>query len=556
MKKRILYAMNTAVVRVVSLALLAMLTLAAALYQKGYYDFTFIERVPLPGYGADDTPDSPVTPETEQTPDTEEIPSIGTGDVGQTDSPAPDDPTTPPTNPSNPGTTQTTTSKKAADVIAGLTSTRSALSAGYTMQTGGTFQKGKWVFTDLGIKGFSDQYSLSEYQRRTVMTTEYERGCIVQSPTTETAKRPAVMLKNGLIIKDNGKGSLEVLRLDGTVMLKDYDESTFYLTDLRDAEGHVLFCAPKIEKETVFLPIMQPNEYSGIPEETGFYEEEETEVEYVVNTYWYLSADNKWVVSSYTDENPPVELNKGLSFDAPSDYGESDCDIERFYAYGSWGFRSKSTGQTLLSPRYRMAYNFHDGYAIVLDYYQMHIIDKNFRDVYVSGFEYPETFVTFNELTMPDTNGIENLGTYYVSHGLTRVRYRRNLSTYKVYNYIKTDDYSTLIDLSGKEFPFPTGYSMISYSDGVILLKKDGEELYGYMNYKGEWIAQPMYTYARPFISGLGVLGYANGKKGIIDVSGSWVLPMSFEAVSDVSMGGVTVFDRTTGWHVLQCAAK
>jgi hypothetical protein len=133
---------------------------------------------------------------------------------------------------------------------------------------------------------------------------------------------------------------------------------------------------------------------------------------------------------------------------------------------------------------------------------------------------------------------------------------RPNLVTYMTYYYIKTADYNTLIDIRGNEFQIPGGYTLESYSDGVLLLKKQDEALYGYMNYKGEWIVEPEYSYARPFVMGLGVIGDKDGKKGIVNTEGAFVVPMTFDKISDISKGTIALYDTSVGWSVLRLMAK
>lgn len=550
MKQRIRYLLGTGFVRVVSVAVLAFLTLAAILYQKEYYDFTFFERKPLPDYSAEEEPQD-TAPAVPQQPDK----PADTGDIGEDPSVTPvTDPagTGTETAPGQPVTPTEPVTVTAKTVIDGLMKTWEAKNKGYTAQTGGIYAGNNWILADLNLAGLPVTYSYSDYQTRTLVTTEYERGCFWTEETTKTTERPAVMLKNGCIILDKSGGKLTLKNLDGNDIILNYDEKKLALTEYRTPEGEPVFVTWSTVKEKVHLPIMRANEFTGRMEESGEFEEAETEVETTKGTYYIIGEKNKLVEIDITAK----ELDRGLLFDMPADYGDTDCDIER-YLYGAyWGYRIKSTGKVIVYPRYRRAYNYHDGYAICFDDYNMYILDMQGKAVYSAGCDKPEVFATFNELTYPDTNGIETLGSYYVSHGLTRVRLRRNLVTYRVYYYIKEEDVSVLIDTEGREFALPAGYELQSYSDGLICLKKQDGQIYGFMNYKGEWVVQPEYRYAGPFLSGLAVLQTTDRKYGLIDETGAWVLPPVFDEISDVSMGAVAVYDKETGWHVLRCMKK
>ena len=552
MKKRILHLIGVQCIRAAAIVIMLGLTVSAMMYLRGYFDFSFIERVPLKS--ADEETQSveteavtaPVSKDTEAAepdtgePSTEEIP----------------DDQTPAQNPESDSAQQTSTAKETAQTVSdALKTTKTLQSQGYSAQTFGTYQRGTSVLAKLPLSGLGKSFSYSEYDVRDVQIVEYEKGCIVTEEITVTEDRPAVTLRNGYIIREvNGKFTL--LKPDGTTLLSDYDESDFRLTELRDENGRALFAAVKRVKEDVYLPIMTVEEYSRRPMESGFFEEEPTSMDVEQLTYYILSDDGKWEVSSYTDEDPPKETELGLQFDAPLDFGESDCDLVRFYSYGRWGYKNAKTGETVIFPRFTEAYNFHDGYAVALDGYMMYFLNEQGSIVYQMSYAEPELFQTYENITLPDTNGIESLGYYYFSHGLTRIRVRQNLVTYKAYYYIKESDSSYLFDINGNQFHLPTGYTLEAYSDGVLLLKNNDTGLYGCMNYKNEWIVQPQYSHVTPSLSGMIVVGEENGKKGLVDTDGNWILPQVFDYLSAPSAGMIAAYDESIGWQVFRMMSK
>ncbi len=556
MKKKLLYTISTWVIRTLSLAVMLAITVGSVAYLRGYFDFTFIERVD-PTKPSRETETDAVTDE--PTPDTgtleTEVPDVGTQDTGMSDAPV----TAPPAETPSQETVQKPAAVTAATVSASLTKTKTAKSTGYRDFTEGIFQKGKTILTNTGITGLGTEESYSMYDVRVTVTNEYgDHGCFVTEESIKSVPRPAVTLKNGYIIRDVG-GKLSLLRSDGATLLSDYDENVFRVTDLRDRDGNVLFAAVKRETRTEPVPIMKKDEITGRLVETGYYEEDmERKVEVEVLTYYTLSADGKWVQSDYTDANPHPESDKGLSFAMPQDYGESDCDLVRFKQGTQWGYKNEKTGETVVYPQYKAAYNFHDGYAVALDNYYIYFLNEKGTVVNRLAYSAPEVFVTNNELTLPDTNGIESLGTYYFSHGLTRVRLRENLVTYKYYNYIKSSDKPVLIDVQGNEYKIPDGYSLLSYSDGVMLIQNNETGLYGCMNYKGAWVVWPEYRSVTPSLSGMIVVENKRGKMGVVDTEGNEILPCVYDYISAPVAGMLAVYDETlpTKWEVYKVMTK
>lgn len=144
------------------------------------------------------------------------------------------------------------------------------------------------------------------------------------------------------------------------------------------------------------------------------------------------------------------------------------------------------------------------------------------------------------------------LGHYYFDDGLIRMRVVERLP-HKLNIY--EDDYEVLLDTNGKKVSIvPEGYTLVSYSDSVFLLERNGR--YGYYHRDGYWVAQPIYTYAAPFIEGLAVVGYENGVKGVIDTSGNIVIPFRYNVISNASSGLFACFSDEEGWKVYAKVSK
>ena len=220
-----------------------------------------------------------------------------------------------------------------------------------------------------------------------------------------------------------------------------------------------------------------------------------------------------------------------------------------------WGFIDKS-GNFVHYPQFGRAYDYTtDGLAVIAD--PSDESGSRLCAINKSGVRMVDAVRNYIHLTdggtatlidghhFPDTLGIENVGMLTFSDSLMRVR-RRLINTsagYTVY-----DDYTALVDTDGNIFNIPAGYELIAYSDGILLLEKNGH--YGYMDRSGRWIVQPRYTYAEPFSEGLAVLGFASGARCMIDTKGNVVLPMVYTYVSQCSNGTVVAFSEGHGWTI------
>lgn len=150
----------------------------------------------------------------------------------------------------------------------------------------------------------------------------------------------------------------------------------------------------------------------------------------------------------------------------------------------------------------------------------------------------------------PLSRGEDSIGHFYFDHGLLRVRKlsydQFQLEEYK--DFRVNSDKDILVYPSGVEFPLPEGYTVKGYSDGIIVLEKNG--LYGYMNYNGKWIAEPEYEYASAFHAGVGVVRSKNGKYAALNTDGGFVLPFRYDYLSNRSDGLIAAYSAEKGWEV------
>ena len=154
----------------------------------------------------------------------------------------------------------------------------------------------------------------------------------------------------------------------------------------------------------------------------------------------------------------------------------------------------------------------------------------------------------------PLVTGAESVGSFYFDHGYVRVRKQLiDYYAYQVYGNIRVImDVDVLVDRNGAEFPIPLGYTLHAYSDGILLLEKNGK--YGFMDYTGDWIAQPIYAGATAFRSGLATMTTPDGRVGMIDRAGKIILPFRYTYISPASDGLITAFDGA--WSVYKIMSK
>ena len=233
-------------------------------------------------------------------------------------------------------------------------------------------------------------------------------------------------------------------------------------------------------------------------------------------------------------------------------------EVKYFEDYGQYRFFNVISQKNYIGTRFQYAFNFSsNGLALVMRVDgEVNIINTSAKDVLElpSWVFFPGTsnYVDY-VYQLPDTLGIESIGCSGFDNGWMRVRVQAQSKMNNSYGTI-VEDVHRLINSEGEFFDIPEGYTLEGYSNGVLLLSKGG--LYGYYSIKGYWIAHPMYDYARPFVQGVAVVGYADGTVGMIDTEGNIVLPFVYTHISDASSGIVTAYVEGIGWNIYAICAS
>lgn len=249
--------------------------------------------------------------------------------------------------------------------------------------------------------------------------------------------------------------------------------------------------------------------------------------------YVGLLPDGGLVPSDYSPERD----FRGVVFDYPSYYGVSDSENCRVN-YNGRGFGYFIDGENAhnVPATFDRAFAFSEGFGCAYDSQNRLYFYNTEGRLRIAGL----AVIMYGCGEYADER---SLGYYYFDEGLTRAT-KRNYSRGTL-----VSERQIFIDRKGAEFKTPADYSTYSYSNGRILLEKNG--LFGYMTSRGKWICEPDYTYARPFFEGLAVVGDNNGKKGMIDRDGNYVLPQIFDEITDCSGGVICAYDSESGWSIM-----
>ncbi len=221
-----------------------------------------------------------------------------------------------------------------------------------------------------------------------------------------------------------------------------------------------------------------------------------------------------------------------------------------------WGYKNED-GDVVISPRFTYAFPFGENgmaavtmYNDILETSALAFINRSGKVVIDVAGKALYGFTTFGTTAYDGyhlalSEDESDLGSYFFDHGYVRVR-RKTVLRYNVSSAYSDED--ILIDEEGNHFPIPSGYVLKGYSDGVLLLEKDGK--YGYMDIHGAWILQPIYPYASAFYGGLAVVKMGE-KYGMIDKTGQMAIPFDYTHLSHSSFGTILAYSSEAGWEML-----
>lgn len=412
-----------------------------------------------------------------------------------------------------------------------------------------------------------------------VQESDYSEFTGVYTPTEED--RPAIETYMGYLFIDDGE-HLAIVSSDGRY-LTTFDDGNYIPAYTRDKSGSPLFYKTTtvesaltdgidIVRKTETVRAREPHEKDETVlieakvknEGEGNHATEET------REYYKLSSDGSYFVrSDYND----LTDSRGLYFDYPAYYGIGTGDIslcaETYDKYlknisgeislehrANWSY--KRYGNALGDKKFERAYSFSEGLGCVVteSYYQdggMYFVNSSGNRAFSTLRKYNNTTIDrylIENIVPPVTTGPESIGYFYYEHGLVRARFETiDYWGYDSNNIIRVNSSKeVLLDKSGNQFPLPSGYELEAYSDGMIMLSRNG--LYGFADYTGKWIAQPIYTAAEPFSEGLAVLTLPDGRCGMIDTAGNIVLPFGYKHISSCSSGVITAYSDENGWEI------
>ena len=505
-------------IKTASILLLIAICACGIYYYKGYFDVSFIDRTDILGDGQ-----SLIT-----------VPEETTRTPHETTTPPETEPADNLSNINNPGNVPTPTSPTDSNTPADDTRTfRSAAQyekSGYVL-TDTVYNKNTHVFGKVTPSvELPSTFSYAE-RRVAVPVKKYAADGIEYTITHDNIlmPRPAIEPYMGYIMFDR-MGEIYLLNSDGEplVSMGAMNQYPAYTRDLQD--------------RPVFYAYQTVIGEDGMPSPR--------------KTYYVLSADGKSFVES--DYNDSVD-NRGIYADYPASYGKDlpGETLTRVYnpETNTWSYAGLSRGS------YSKAFAFSaDGLASVTDDRgETFIINRSGAIVFgaakdvrndVNMYVYEKLFCA-----MPPSSGEESAGYFYFDHGLIRMREQRVVrASYYAAKKEFVYDTDKVFTTDGTEFLVPYGFEIMSYSDGVLRLKKDGK--YGYMDYTGAWIAQPVYADATVFFEGLAVLKLTNGNCGMIDTAGNIVLPFRYKYISSASSGVVSAFSEAEGWVLLHKMAR
>ena len=271
------------------------------------------------------------------------------------------------------------------------------------------------------------------------------------------------------------------------------------------------------------------------------------------------TAGDETTVSPDSSTEEEVTVPEETTSKYPSDSLEgSDWVTKTFY-----GIRF-ALGTDPAKPKYgyklARAYNFSGGRAaIVDDNRKLTFLNTSFKTA-INGYKSfkneiegadQSTYFIRNYFE-PLYNDARGLGHLYFDEGYVMVRC---VEVQSMFRKIIGRDENILLDTSGAVILPPDGYTLVTFTEGIMVLERNGR--YGYYAPDTQtWIAQPIYTYIEPFYEGIGVLGMEGGNIGAVDREGNTVIPFNYSYVSTMSTGLISVYSADYGWQVFAKLSK
>ena len=343
-----------------------------------------------------------------------------------------------------------------------------------------------------------------EYLGDTFIKTEYRvsrtgevQGLRVIKPVDTLAYRRSVDVYMGMIVVSDGK-ALSFYNGRGELLYKYEGEEQLTFAYERDSADRPLF-------------------------RTG-------------GAYYYIDEELHELVPSDFDERD----SRGLHYNYPTDFGRSEGEYTVFRNGDSYGIQN-AEGVRKRNAIYEKGYNFSEGLGLVVYRGDAYYFNED-MDIVIDGERRGIQMVDFK-----DENGV---GSIYYDGGYVLARIIKYHPLYEVnperYNIVE-EDAEVVIDKKGRVYELPEGCSAKAYSDQRILVENNGK--YGFYAVKGAWIADTEYTYATPYHEGLAVVG-KNNVKGVIDLDGNFVIPLSYGSISVCTGGVIVCYSKTTGYDI------
>lgn len=512
-------------------ALILMLILCAvlAIYRAGWFDVTFVTRPAV------STPEQLTSDTSSDLADTSDSVDSSSSVTDSSDSSSSDT--------SNDTTSDADRSDTPSELL--FIPYKDAKSEGYTLSYSDWVTGSNWVLAAADVTVPSYFSSTSETVFSITHEISKDKTEVIPVYTKKTQAKPALKLYMGYILTETSNKNRTNIYSSSGKLVGSYDQRDVSPAWCRDNNDRPLF----IYKDA----------------------------------YYYLDENSKTFIESDYD---PDRDSRGAEFDYTPDYGK-DADgmkflnvIETVFDYelieGKFDEKgyplaykiprdiykfalAKSNGDAITEYSFFGKYPFSEKLSAVIDA-DGHLcyIDKTGKTAINGGTSRLDTSLgrrVYEYYMEPVTNGTESIGFYFFEHGLARARVTLIDKYYfdQDGTVFVVGDEDVLIYSDGSRFPVPVGYDIIAYSNGMILLCKDGK--YGYMSYTGEWIVDPYLSYAEPFYEGLAVVGKGSSR-ALIDVNGNEVIPFGqFSYITNASSGIIAVYGDD-GWQVLYKCEK